>query len=63
MLFLFQFYSKFGRTMPEGLGRGRDWNVDLIPKFLMANGELLFLLGLKRVFVDNIEKNKKGFFL
>jgi hypothetical protein len=21
------------------MGRGRDWNVDLIPKFLMANGE------------------------
>ncbi|KAF6090465.1 GDP dissociation inhibitor 1 [Phyllostomus discolor] len=24
---------------PESMGRGRDWNVDLIPKFLMANGE------------------------
>uniref|UniRef100_A0A8D0QM61 Rab GDP dissociation inhibitor n=1 Tax=Sus scrofa TaxID=9823 RepID=A0A8D0QM61_PIG len=24
---------------PEAMGRGRDWNVDLIPKFLMANGE------------------------
>uniref|UniRef100_A0AAR2JJ33 Rab GDP dissociation inhibitor n=1 Tax=Pygocentrus nattereri TaxID=42514 RepID=A0AAR2JJ33_PYGNA len=23
---------------PESMGRGRDWNVDLIPKFLMANG-------------------------
>ena len=23
----------------EALGRGRDWNVDLIPKFIMANGE------------------------
>uniref|UniRef100_A0A803TGN9 Rab GDP dissociation inhibitor n=1 Tax=Anolis carolinensis TaxID=28377 RepID=A0A803TGN9_ANOCA len=22
---------------PESMGRGRDWNVDLIPKFLMAN--------------------------
>jgi RAB protein geranylgeranyltransferase component A len=21
------------------MGRGRDWNVDLIPKFLMANGK------------------------
>lgn len=21
------------------MGRGRDWNVDLIPKFLMANGQ------------------------
>jgi len=25
-------------------GRGRDWNVDLIPKFLMANGQLVKLL-------------------
>ncbi|KAK3547181.1 hypothetical protein QTP86_015748 [Hemibagrus guttatus] len=27
-------------TPPESMGRGRDWNVDLIPKFLMANGGL-----------------------
>lgn len=25
-------------------GRSRDWNVDLIPKFLMANGSLVKLL-------------------
>lgn len=24
----------------EEYGRSRDWNVDLIPKFLMANGKL-----------------------
>ena len=24
---------------PASMGRGRDWNVDLIPKFLMANGK------------------------
>ena len=29
---------------PADTGRGRDWNVDLIPKFLMANGKLLFVL-------------------
>ena len=29
---------------PPSLGRGRDWNVDLIPKFLMANGQLVKLL-------------------
>ena len=29
---------------PETMGRGRDWNVDLIPKFLMANGKLVSLL-------------------
>jgi len=28
----------------EEMGRGRDWNVDLIPKFLMANGALVKLL-------------------
>jgi Rab GDP dissociation inhibitor len=29
---------------PEKLGRGRDWNVDLIPKFIMADGQLVKLL-------------------
>lgn len=34
-------YKQFGKTCPEGkFGRGRDWNVDLIPKFIMAHGEL-----------------------
>ena len=28
----------------ESYGRGRDWNVDLIPKFIMANGQLVKLL-------------------
>ena len=28
----------------QAYGRGRDWNVDLIPKFLMANGQLVKLL-------------------
>lgn len=39
-------FKKF--NMPtDGLdqyGKGRDWNVDLIPKFLMANGQLVKLL-------------------
>lgn len=26
------------------MGRGRDWNVNLIPKFLMANGQLVKML-------------------
>ncbi|CAF4730394.1 unnamed protein product, partial [Rotaria magnacalcarata] len=31
-------YSKFNMSPPPtDTGRGRDWNVDLIPKFLMAN--------------------------
>ncbi|CAI9178862.1 unnamed protein product [Rangifer tarandus platyrhynchus] len=29
---------------PASMGRGRDWNVDLIPKFLMANGQLVKML-------------------
>lgn len=35
-----QLYKHFGRkdAPPASMGRGRDWNVDLIPKFLMANG-------------------------
>lgn len=41
-----ELFSKF--KMPtdnlEEYGKGRDWNVDLIPKFLMANGQLVKLL-------------------
>ena len=39
-------YKHFKKTPPEGkFGRGRDWNVDLVPKFIMAGGELTkFLL-------------------
>lgn len=38
-------YTKFNFGKPSAnLGRGRDWNVDLIPKFLMANGLLVKLL-------------------
>lgn len=39
-------FTKFGfgtEAMSE-YGRSRDWNVDLIPKFLMANGQLVKLL-------------------
>lgn len=40
-----ELFSKFGAPVPdETYGRGRDWNVDLIPKFLMANGLLVKLL-------------------
>uniref|UniRef100_A0A8C1MKU9 Rab GDP dissociation inhibitor n=1 Tax=Cyprinus carpio TaxID=7962 RepID=A0A8C1MKU9_CYPCA len=36
-----ELYKRFGisDSPPESMGRGRDWNVDLIPKFLMANGK------------------------
>eukprot|EP00112_Aurelia_sp_Birch-Aquarium-sp1_P012639 Seg2658.5 transcript_id=Seg2658.5/GoldUCD/mRNA.D3Y31 product="Rab GDP dissociation inhibitor beta" protein_id=Seg2658.5/GoldUCD/D3Y31 len=34
-------FKHFNKTMAEGkFGRGRDWNVDLVPKFIMAGGEL-----------------------
>lgn len=38
-------FSRFGSEgFGEKFGRGRDWNVDLIPKFLMAHGSLVKLL-------------------
>ncbi|KAL7293487.1 hypothetical protein TKK_0012934 [Trichogramma kaykai] len=40
-----ELFSKFNVTMPANqYGKGREWNVDLIPKFLMANGLLVKLL-------------------
>lgn len=40
-----ELFTKFGKQLDgEKYGRGRDWNVDLIPKFLMANGLLVKLL-------------------
>lgn len=42
---LSQLYRKFRNSPPpENMGRDRDWNVDLIPKFLMASGELVNIL-------------------
>lgn len=43
---LTQLYRKFrpGQNPPSELGRDRDWNIDLIPKFMMANGELVKVL-------------------
>lgn len=32
------------QKVPEVYGENRDWNVDLIPKFVMANGNLVKLL-------------------
>jgi len=39
-------YKLFSETIEsdDKFGRGRDWNVDLVPKFIMANGELTKLL-------------------
>lgn len=39
-------YKKFGKELknPDKMGSLRDWNVDLVPKFLMAQGKLVKLL-------------------
>lgn len=42
-------HFKIPGSPPESMGRGRDWNVDLIPKFLMANGQLVTMLVLTKV--------------
>lgn len=40
-----ELFAKFKQdNVGEKYGRTRDWNVDLIPKFLMANGLLVKLL-------------------
>ncbi len=33
-----------GKEVPKQYGENRDWNVDLIPKYIMANGSLVKLL-------------------
>jgi len=38
-------FEKFGKgEPPKELGPNRDWNVDLIPKFVMASGKLVSIL-------------------
>lgn len=39
-----ELFEKYSTPVDPAYGRGRDWNVDLIPKFLMANGQLVKLL-------------------
>ena len=38
-----------GNEPPEVLGANRDWNIDLIPKFVMSNGKLVKILLKTRV--------------
>lgn len=40
---LIQMYERFRGTSapPAQLGPSRDWNIDLVPKFMMANGKLV----------------------
>ena len=35
---------KDGEAPPKQYGHNRDWNVDLIPKFIMADGKLVKML-------------------
>jgi Rab GDP dissociation inhibitor len=40
-----QLFEKFkAGTPPAGLGASRDYNIDMQPKFLMANGKLVKML-------------------
>ncbi|XP_076614293.1 rab GDP dissociation inhibitor beta [Chaetodon auriga] len=40
-----QLYKKFKVPGPaKSLGRGKEWNIDLIPKFFLANSELVKIL-------------------
>ena len=43
---MYQLWQKFKKpgSVPTELGRERDYNVDLVPKFLMANEELVKIL-------------------
>ena len=45
-LSLANLYSKFRNSAepPAALGHSRDWNVDLVPKFIMACGDLVKIL-------------------
>ncbi|XP_068962147.1 rab GDP dissociation inhibitor alpha-like isoform X2 [Petaurus breviceps papuanus] len=53
-------YKRFGLSEgpPENLGRSRDWSVDLIPKFLLASGQLVTML-----LISMSEKNQIKRFL
>ena len=50
-------YNMFypGTAPPAHLGANRDWNVDLIPKFTMANGKLVKLILHTETVANNLE--------
>jgi Rab GDP dissociation inhibitor len=43
-LSLTKFYQQFNAEPPKNMGKDRDWNIDLVPKFMMAAGELADIL-------------------
>lgn len=46
-----QLFRKFknGAAPPAEYGKDRDWNVDLVPKFMMSSGELVKILTYTQV--------------
>ncbi|BHF57176.1 Rab GDP dissociation inhibitor beta [Sparganum proliferum] len=59
-------FERFNKQYPsdERYGRSRDWNVDLIPKFLMAE-ELMGIFEKRRfrkllLYADQVEEDKKS---
>jgi len=45
-----ELYKKFGKgEAPESMGRGRDWNVDLVPKVILT--PCVMTGGLMRILV------------
>ena len=48
-------WNKFrqGVEYPKQYGANRDWNIDLIPKFVMANGK-----NIKKIFFKVFKKRK-----
>ena len=59
---MLQLYAHFkvDRKPPEAFGRGRDWNVDLIPKFLMANGEFVNLYAMYKFVLQMFTNSYKN---
>jgi len=41
---VYEHFKRADKPSEATFGRGRDWNVDLIPKFIMANGMLVKML-------------------
>jgi Rab GDP dissociation inhibitor len=44
-----------GRDPPAHLGANRDWNVDLVPKFTVANGKLVKIILHTETVANNLE--------
>ena len=52
-----QLFEKFGAGQPGGaLGNSREYNIDLAPKFIMANGILvkMLIMTVRDAFVPNL---------